>query len=46
LESHLVGFDGNRDWSFGNGGQKLGGRVGLYGVDFSNVDCWRSLLEA
>jgi len=46
LESNFIGFDGNRDWSLGNGGQKLGGRVGLDGVNLSNVDCWRSLAEA
>ena len=40
LESHLVGFDGNRDWSLGDGSEELGSRVGLDGVDVRNVNLW------
>jgi len=46
LESNFVGFDGDGDWSLGDSGQKLGGRVGLDGVDLGDVDLWGSLMEA
>jgi hypothetical protein len=46
LESHLVGFDGNRDWSLGDGSEELAGRVGLDGVDLGDVNSWSSSLLA
>jgi len=46
LESHLVGFNGNRDWSLGNSGHQLGGRVLLDVVIGGDEDLWGSFLEA
>jgi len=46
LESHLVGFDGNRDWSLGDSSKKLAGRVGLDGVDLGDESFWASSLLA
>jgi len=46
LESHLVGFDGNRDWSLSDSGKELSGRVGLDGVDAGDESFWASSLLA
>ena len=46
LESHLVGFDGDGDWSLGDSSKELSSRVGLDGVDLGDVGNWGSSLLA
>ena len=46
LESHLVGFDGDGDWSLGDSSKELSSRVGLDGVDLGDESNWGSFLFA